>query len=177
MSLTNPRRRWITHIAEDQGGFLESVLPVQAFATLESLRPMALERLEQAFSAWVRGVQAHNHMTLAWVRSVEIPLPHIHAALIAPAPLDLDHAEDHWRFAVASRFSRAARIEQYHNGICGLGYILKALDSNAENIRFSDNIVAFAQPGVRSHFPTNAAQRRQQRRIKAQFDRSRVLPP
>jgi hypothetical protein len=160
-------------MAKIEGDFLESILPARAFATLTTPRRLAAYRLDDSYSAWVRGVQAHNRVTLGWVKTIEIgPKPHIHAALIAAAPLDCDHAAMLWQTMVASRHSEAAIVEPYMDGLCGLGYVLKRLGSPREEPQFSDNIRAFAPGNGKSLFRTNYAQRRQVSRIKAEMVRA-----
>ncbi len=152
-------------------------LPVRAFAHLTTQRRMAQYRLEGSFSAWIQGVQAHNRVTLGWVKSIEIlPQPHIHTALIAAVPLDCTHAATFWQAMVASRNSKVAEVEPYRRGFCGIGYALKQLGSCTEQIHLSDNIAAFAGTGAKSQFQTNAVQRRQRRRIRAQIEQSAYIP-
>jgi hypothetical protein len=159
-------------MAKIEGNFLEANLPAQAFATLETFHQTAQYRLDSLFSTWIKGVQAHNRVTLGWIKSVENePQPHIHAALIAAAPLDCTHAATLWRAMIATRYSKAAEIEPYRRGLCGLGYLLKRLGNATEDIQFSDNITSFAATGGESLFRTNSAERRQHRRIKVQFNR------
>jgi hypothetical protein len=163
--------RTIPSLAKLESNFLESLLPFQAIAHLTTLRPMSRDRLNDAFSQWVQALQAHHRMTLGWVKSMEdAPQRHIHAALIATIPLDCTHAAALWQAMVAPRYTEAARVEPYRDGLCGIGYVLKRLDSPNEEPQFSDNIPAFAQPARKSRFPTNSAQRRQQRRIGAQLE-------
>jgi hypothetical protein len=151
-----------------EGDFLEWTLPAKAFATLSTRCRVAPHRLDELFTAWIQGVQAHDRITLGWVRSIEIyPQAHVHAALIAAAPLDCTHAALLWRAMTAPRYSDAARVEPYLNGLCGLGYVLKHLGSSTEEAQFSDNISAFAPGCGKSLFRTNSVQRRHVRRIKA----------
>jgi hypothetical protein len=151
-----------------EGAFLERNLPARAFATLTTLHRVAQYRLDEMFLAWLRGVQAHDRITLGWIRSIEsCPQPHIHAALIAAAPLDCTHAALLWRAMVTPRYSEAAIVEPYREGLCGLGYVLKQLNNHMEEIQFSDNIQAFAPGCGKSLFRTNSEQRRQVFRIKA----------
>jgi hypothetical protein len=151
-----------------EGDFLEWTLPAKAFATLSTRCRVAPHRLDELFTAWIQGVQAHDRITLGWVRSIEFhPQSHVHAALIAVAPLDCTHAEMLWQAMAAPRYSAAARVEPYLDGLCGLGYVLKHLGSPTEEPQFSDNIQAFASGSGKSLFRTNSAQRRQVFRIKA----------
>ena len=73
---------------------------------------------------------------------------------------------------VAPRYSYAAKVEPYQSGLCGTGYILKALGTPAENIQFSENVAAFADTFKGSFFATSGPQRRQQRRIREQLRRA-----
>jgi hypothetical protein len=162
--------RRIPPLAKLESCFLESLLPFQAIAHLTTLRPMSRERLDDAFSQWVQALRRHHRITLGWVRAIEdSPQRHIHAALIAAIPLDCAHAAAFWRGIVSPRYIEAAIVELYRDGLCGIGYVLKRLHNPAEQIQFSDNIAAFAQPGGKSHFRTNSAQRRQRRRIGEQL--------
>ena len=155
------------------GNFLESKLPARAFATLTTPRRIPFHKIDESFSAWIRGIQAHNRLTLGWVKSIENdPQRHIHAALIAVSPLDCTHAAALWRSMVAPRYSEAAKVEPYRRGLCGLGYVLKRLDGRMEEIQFSENIRAFAPGSGKSCFRTSSAQRRQVRRIKAEIRRA-----
>jgi hypothetical protein len=168
MSFGAEGQRRIPRMAKAEGNFLEWNLPARAFATLTTLHRVAQYRLDEMFLAWIQGVQAQHRMTLGWVRTIEIhPQPHIHAALIATAPLDCALAALLWRTMVAPRYSDAARVEPYVNGVCGLPYVVKRLGSLTEEPQFSDNILAFAPGSGKSLFRTNSAQRRQVCRIKA----------
>jgi hypothetical protein len=165
--------RTIPPLAKLESRFLESILPVRAIATLTTLRPMSRNRLDDAFSQWIQALQSHHRMTLGWVKSMEVaPKRHIHSVLIAAEALDCAHAAALWRTMVAPGYSDAAAVEPYRCGLCGIGYVLKQLHNPAEEIQFSDNIAAFARPGGKSRFPTNAAQRRQRRRIGKQFEQT-----
>jgi hypothetical protein len=173
MSRSNAGRRFIPPLARLEGAFLESMLPVRAFAQLTAQHRMAQLRLEGLFSGWIQGVQAHNRVTLGWLMSIEMaPQPHLHAALIAAVPLDCFHAASFWQAMVASRNSGSAQVAPYRPGLCGIGYVLKHLGSSTEQIRLSDNITAFADTGGKSQLPTNPVRRRQQRRIRAQIEKA-----
>jgi len=175
MSWRATGQRRIPATAKMEGNFLESKLPAQAFATLETFHQAAQCNLDESFSAWIQGLQAQNGITLGWIKSIEIePQPHIHAALIAAAPLDCVHAAILWRVMVASRHSKAAEVYPYRRGLCGLGYVLKRLGSDAEDIQFSDNIASFAAGIGESLFRTSSAERRQRRRIKAQLEQGSI---
>jgi len=155
-------------MAKMEGNFLERNLPARAFATLTTWNRVAQCRLDELFFEWIRGVQAHDRLTLGWIKTIEIgPQPHIHVVLIAIAPLDCVHAAALWRAMVAPRYSDAARVEPYRGDLCGLGYVLKRLGSPDVEPQFSDNIRAFVSGSAKSLFNTNSAQRRHVRRIKA----------
>jgi hypothetical protein len=161
-------------MAKVEGNFLESKLPARAFATLTTKSRMAQPQFDELFRVWIRGLQAHNRVTLGWVKSQESdPRRHIHVALVAAAPLDCGHAATLWQAMVAPRYSEAASVEPYTRGLCGLGYVLKRLGSPNEESQFSDNLHAFALGSGESLFRTNSAQRRQVRRIKVQLNRRR----
>jgi hypothetical protein len=160
-----------------EGNFLEWNLPARAFATLTTLHHVAQYRLDEMFLAWIRGVQAQHRLTLGWIKTIElVPQPHIHAALIAAAPLDCAHAALLWRTMAAPRYTQAARVEPYVNGLCGLPYVVKRLGSPTEEPQFSDNILAFAPGSGKSLFRTNSAQRRQVCRIKAAMTQADSVP-
>jgi hypothetical protein len=134
---------------------------------------MSSASLNEAFLAWIQSIQAHHKTTLGWVRSIEcFPKPHIHAALIAALSLDCAFVATLWQEMVAPRYSEAAKVGPYRRGHCGLGYILKQLDSRLERIEYSDNIAAFAPGSGKSHFGTSSAETRQIRRIQAQILRA-----
>ncbi len=155
-----------------EGQFLERILPLQAFVTLTVPHRVSELKLNGMFSEWVQAVQSDNRLTLGWVKSLELaPSPHIHAALIAVAPLNCVNAESLWRTKIRTRRSDAAKVELYIKGLNGLGYILKRLDSPREQIEDSRNILAFAPGCGDSLFRTNSAQRRQVRRIRAELER------
>jgi hypothetical protein len=159
-----------------EGDFLESKLPVQAFATLTTSRRLARYRLDELFSRWIQGVQAHDGWTIGWIKAEEYaPQRHVHAALIAASPLDCAHAARLWKSIASPRYSRAAKIERYRKGICGLGYVLKTLGDSLEDAQFSPNLPAFA-PSLKPVFPANSAQKRQRRRIMQQFQKAAQKP-
>jgi hypothetical protein len=164
-------------VARIEGDFLESNLPARAFATLTTPGRISQYRLEESFSKWIQGIQAHNRLTLGWIKSIENgPQLHIHAALIAAAPVDCIHAAAFWQMIVAPRYSQAAIVEPYKNDLCGLGYVLKQLGNPKQEPQFSDQIRAFAPGCGKSAFRTNSAQRRQVRRIKAAMRQASMAP-
>jgi hypothetical protein len=129
-----------------EGVFLESKLPVRAFATLITLRRSSPNWFEGAFRDWVQGIQAHSGRTLGWIKSLEpAPQLHAHAVLVAHFPLDCDYAQFFWRSIVPHRYKKAGLVEPFLPGLCGLGYVLKQLGSSFEDAQFSDNLSAFAQ--------------------------------
>ena len=168
---TGPSR--IPIIAQKECSFLESILPVQAFAHLTTVRRTGEDRLHAHFIEWTFRIQAHHRITLGWVRSIEAqPMPHVHTALVAAIPLDCECAAAFWQERIAPRFNDAARVEPYRLGLCGIGYILKQIGSHGDGIRYSENIRAFTREPSKSLFPTTPAQRRQQRRISEQSRRA-----
>jgi len=170
MSWRATGQRRIPVAAKMEGNFLESRLPARAFATLTTPRRVGQRRLAESFSAWIQGIQAHNRVTLGWIKSIENDSqPHIHAALIAAARLDCTHAAMLWRAMVAPHYSEAAIVKPFRRGLCGLGYVLKRLGNTTEDIQFSENITSFAAGNEKSLFRTSSAERRQGRRIKGQF--------
>lgn len=135
---------------------------------------MTSDHLNSIFRAWIVGIQKRHNVTVGWVRSIEhIPKLHIHAALVAPVPIDCDYAAALWQAMVAPGYSEAAQIKPYRQERCGTGYILKQLDRPASAIQFSENIAAFADGVEQSRFATSPAQRRQQRRIQEQLERTK----
>jgi hypothetical protein len=162
--------RKIPHAALLEGNFLESKLPVRAFATLTTSRRLPQYRFDGLFSRWIQGVQAYNRLTVGWVKAEErAPQRHVHAALIAASPLDCDHAARLWKSIAAPRSPKAAEVKRYRKGVCGLGYVLKTLGGALEDAQFSANLNAFA-PSLEPVFPANSAQKRQRRRIKQQLE-------
>ena len=172
MSLNRFERKPIPPAARLEGDFLQCSLPIRAFATLTTLHRTARYQLDGLFSDWIRGVQAHNRVTLGWIKTIENdPQPHIHCVLIAASSLDCVHAEVLWQAMVAPHYSKVAKVEQYEDGLSGTGYILKKLGSFSEDIQLSDNIRAFAPGSGKSRYPTDSIQRRHIRRIKAAMRR------
>ena len=171
MSLNNNNgRRRVPTLARLEGNFLEAVLPVKAFATLAAPWPLPRHQMADAFHRLVQGIQYHHHLTVGWIKAGEnYPQTHIHAALIAAAPLDCEFAKLSWRQLVAPRYAEAAKVEPYQNGLCGLGYVVKQLGSPYEDVQFSANLTAFV-PSLKPHFNSDSAQRRQRRRIQAQLE-------
>lgn len=163
-------KRTIPTMARIEGDFLESKIPLRAFATLTTLMQGSQGKFDDSFRQWVQGVQAHNRVTVGWIKAHEYdPQRHAHVALIAGRPLDCPHAESLWRTIAAPRYRQAGEVKPYRSGICGLGYILKQLDVPAEDIQFSDHLAAFAHTIGKSQFRSTSAQRRQHRRIAAQL--------
>jgi hypothetical protein len=74
-------RRHIPKAALREGDFLETKLPLRAFATLTMPYHASPMTLDDGFSRWVRSVQSHNRLTLGWIRAYEQePERHIHAS-------------------------------------------------------------------------------------------------
>lgn len=162
--------------AKTECEFLESILPVKSFVHLTTRHRMSSDHLKSIFRLWIRGIQKHHRVTVGWVRSIEhFPKWHIHAALIAPVPIDCDYAAALWETLAAPGYSDAAKVKAYRMGRCGMGYVLKQLNCPANMIDYSDNITAFAAEAGNSQFPTTPAQARQQRRIREQFQRVQSL--
>ncbi len=174
---TNMKERRIPLAALLEGSFLEETLPVQAFATLTTLRQFARYRLDGLFSRWIQGVQAYNKWTVGWIEAEELTSQrHVHAALIAASPLDCDHAAQLWESIASPHYSQAAEVKPYVKGICGLGYVMKTLGGSLEDVQFSANLSAFA-PSLEPVFPANSAQNRQRRRIKQQLEKAAAKDP
>ena len=166
MPLSINARKHIPNAPLFEGNFLEAKLPLRAFATLTLPYHASPMMLDDRFSRWVRSVQAHNRLTLGWIRAYEPePERHIHAVLLAAAPLDCFHAAMIWREQIARRYTTAAIVEPYENGNGGLAYVLKSLDKDFEDVRFSANLSGFVQGGAARFFGSNSAERRQFRRI------------
>lgn len=163
-----PARR--ANNARSEASFLESALHVQLFAHLTTPQRISEMALRGVFTDWILRLQARHHVTLGWVRAIERrPSPHIHAAVLAATPLDCAQAADLWQGIVAPRYSGAAKVELYQAGLCGMEYILKTLDTVADEIHFSDNAAAFAVTARKSIFQASPSQRRQERRIHEQL--------
>lgn len=173
MSLGGDSKGRIPESAKTECEFLESILPVKSFVHLTTRHGMTSDHLKSVFRSWIQGIQKHHGVTIGWVRSIEhFPKLHIHAALIAPIPIDCNHAAALWQTLAAPGFSDAAIVEPYRKGQCGLGYVLKQLNCPASTIQYSDNISAFAEGIGESRFATTPAQRRQRRRIREQLKRA-----
>jgi len=175
VSLHHAPRSSVSTLARLEGAFLEAVLPVKAIAHLTTPWQMSEQRLHDFYNSWVRGIQACHGATIGWVKAIEIrPQRHLHAALVTACVLDCEYVAALWRQMVAPRYADAAEVKAYRRGLCGLGYILKQLPDPCEEIQFSENLAAFAIKREPSSFRTTSAQRRQERRIRAQIgDHSR----
>jgi hypothetical protein len=163
-------KRKIPTMARIEGDFLESRLPVRAFATLTTVMQASQGKFDDSFRRWVQGVQAHNRLTVGWIKAQENdPQRHAHVAFIVGRPLDCTHAESLWQAIAAPRYKQAGQVKPYRLGVCGLDYVLKQFDSPAEDVQFSDNLAAFAHTIGKSQFRSTSAQRRQHRRIGGQL--------
>jgi hypothetical protein len=170
VSLRGRHQHDIPSIAQLEGSFLESTLPARAFATLTTRVRISRQLLDESFSEWIRGVQAHNRVTVGWIKSIELtPQRHIHSVLVASSPLDCYHAAALWQIIASPRYDNAARVAPFQHGLCGFDYILKQLGHRMEEIQFSENLPAFAPGNHFSQFRTTSAERRQHRRIKEQI--------
>lgn len=162
-------KRIISPVALIEGDYLELKLPVRAFATLITLRPSSPNWFDGAFREWVQGIQAHNKLTLGWIKSLEpAPQLHAHAALIAQSSIDCDRAQALWRSIIPHRYKKASKVEPFLSGICGMGYVLKQLGRSFEDAQFSDNLSAFAPERGTRFFGRNSDECRQLRRIAKQ---------
>jgi hypothetical protein len=169
---TRTTGRSISEMAKHEGEFLESVLPLRAFATLTTREHISRNKFDDLLKQWVGGVQEHNRLTIGTVASFEVGVRrHAHVALIAAGRLDCDQAESLWRKLASWQYQRAAIVRPYIQGLCGSGYVVKYLNSPVEEITFSANLAAFAKDSGKSLFRTTSAQRRQFRRIKAQLNK------
>lgn len=180
MSLKSAGRGRIPEVAKEMGDFLENVLPVRAFASLTTRTQISQSEFDYLVNQWVRGMQEHNRLTIAWIKSYEYGVRrHAHVALIAAAPLDCVFAEILWRKLAAPRYRRAAVVKPYSKGACGAGYVIKCLDTPVEEVAFSENLNAFAMGNRKSLFRSTSRQRRQRRRIDAQMKQYSqcVVPP
>jgi hypothetical protein len=174
VSLHGSNRRYIPPEATCEGCFLESELPLVAFATLTLPTRASRVRLDTSFDQWVQGVQAHNVRTIGWIRAYE-PRPqlHAHVVLLSAGPVDCEQAVWLWMHVTGARSRGAAKVEPYQQGIGGLNYVLKSLGSDAEDIGFSQNLSAFVPHGDTRFFGLNAEERRHIRRIQAQAQANR----
>lgn len=169
MPLSINARKYIPNAALFEGNFLEAKLPLRAFATLTLPYHASPMMLDDRFSRWVGSVQAHNRLTLGWIRAYEPePERHIHAVLLAAASLDCFHAELIWREQMAQRYPTAATVEPYQCGRGGLAYVLKSLGRDYEDVQFSRNLSGFVQGSGTRFFGSNSAERRQFQRIQRQ---------
>jgi len=152
-----------------EGAFLEENLPVVAFATLTLPQTTSRLRMDTLFDDWLRLLEAHNRSTIGWVRSYEAsPRLHAHATLLAASPIDCGHAERAWQQVAGIKASNAAVVEPFVKGIAGFAYILKMLGRPSfEDVRFSDNLTAFAPNATLDVKDLRPRQRRFLRRIRA----------
>ena len=134
MSFSGDGEGRIPESAQRECEFLESILPVKSFVHLTTRHRMTSDHLKSFFHAWIHGIQQHHRVTVGWVRSIEhFPKLHIHAALIAPIPIDCNYAAELWETLAAPAYSDAAIVEPYRKGQCGLGYVLKQLNCPADS--------------------------------------------
>jgi hypothetical protein len=150
--------------------FLESRLPIRAIAHLTSPTPRTAQRLDVAFRDWILEVQKGAGFTVGWVRADEFaPQRHIHAALIAARPIDCHLAARVWQSKVGTGYQDAAIVEPYKNDSGGLAYIFKKLDTDGEDVQFSENLAAFGRLNAPRGSGMNSRQWRQCRRIQNQM--------
>lgn len=169
MSMSNRIRKIIPEGAQSLGTFFESTLPLRATATLTLPHRVPLAKLEYSLGRWLGIVQAHERLTLGWIRSIEHqPQPHAHVVLVAMGQIDCAFAATAWRELTASRYGDAARVEPYEYGLGGLAYIMKAIPRPSEDVRFSDNITAFSPDSGHRFYGINAKERRHLRRVALQ---------
>ncbi len=156
--------------------FLEHLLPVQLLVHLTFARPVSEQERDTAFQAWKRSVQALHGCTIAFVRGDEArPWSHIHVVLISHVRLSCAKVRDAWLDIVGHEHRTSVVAEEYERGAGGLEYVMKGMDSDGCDVRFSDNLHLFAAstracPKKR----TNARERRQVRRVQQQC---RAWPP
>ncbi len=172
--MSQSRRRFIPEEAKQGAGYLESILPLQVFATLTVPFEISVIRLDGLFNRWITGVQAHSRLTLGFIKAYERqPRLHVHAALVAAHRLNCDHAQLLWQGLIGKRSSSAADVEPYRYGIDGLAYVMKSLDTMPDDVQFSRNLSAFRDGSASRFFGRNSYERRQVRRIRLQ----RMLAP
>ena len=175
MSSPQARRSYIPTEAIAFGQSLEEILPFRAVATLTFPRNASILTLDGTFARWIDGVQAHNKLTLGFIRAYEIrPRRHIHAALVAAGALDCLHAALLWQSVIGRASSTLAQVKPYQAGLGGLGYLAKTLDSPGEDVQMSKNLSAFGNRAAHRFFGLRAPERRQLRRIKLQWVRAHV---
>jgi hypothetical protein len=169
MSLDRDGRRCIPREAKQGAEYLESILPLQVFATLTVPSQISVIRFDGMFNQWIMGLQAHNRLTLGFIKAYERqPRLHAHAALVAAHRLDCGHAELLWQGVIGRRSSSAADVKPYAYGIDGLAYVMKSLDTMPEDLQFSSNLSAFCLETTSLFFGRNCSERRQVRRIRLQ---------
>lgn len=149
-----------------EGRFLEQQLPFKLFATLTVLRAHSAEMLKSRYLAWVRALRAEFQIPIGWVMAIEpYPRRHIHAGLVAHAALQDSTAERLWNQTTGMLHRDAAKVTAYRPGLDGMSYIMKLLDTQAEDVQFSDNLADFH---IRSGPPAlgkSSKDRRRSRRI------------
>jgi hypothetical protein len=156
----------VSSVAQCEGAFLETALPVVAFASLTTPRKISRIRFDGVFKQWIDLVQAEERVSLGWVRAYEqAPYLHAHAAIIATAPIHCRRSEDLWMQVTGSPRKDSAKVESFEPGIYGVAYILKTLGTEHEDIAFSPNIPAFVPASDDQFYGRTPKERRARKRI------------
>lgn len=155
--------------------FLEQELPIQMLAHLTFPRSVSRELCDDRFDRWLDKIEREHRTQLGYIVGYEktplIPL-HLHAALIAPRPLDVVKVENAWLTVIGETHPSFVEVSEYRHSEGGLAYALKADDEDCCDVRFSKNLELFS---LRHDLPTDgmtARDRRRRLRITDQFDNS-----
>jgi hypothetical protein len=150
---------------------LEHTIPFRIFATIAYKVRVSRERLANDFMQWIRHISSMSRLQVGWLRAYEQAIGttelHIHAAIVAPRPLEVPLVEDAWHQVAEPRHKSDAQIEPYIPGHGGLGYIMKDREGLSD-VSFSNNIALF---GERPPDNCNSGQLRTFRRIQEQMIR------
>ena len=128
---------------------LESTLPIRTLATLTFPGDVEAHDISRdaRFSEFIQGVQATTHQTIGWVRADEATTlqtskgttrPHLHAALIAAAPISEETVVSTWQAVTGSNATTSCVAQSFIQGMGGISYLLKE-----GSYSFSPNIHLF----------------------------------
>jgi hypothetical protein len=152
------RRR--NHYADHLASLLSS-LPCKVFATLTTPQSMSEAWWNGSISIWLRALQAHHHLTLAWLRGDEVSYQrHSHLVLIAASPLNCRIAGFHWLNVAGTRNPEHAQIEPYDRTLDGAGYAAKLYGKSNDGVSLGGDLYAF-----RGILPSRCLTAREMRRF------------
>ena len=152
-----------------EAAFIESRIPLRAFAVLTMEHGASALKFSELHYRWVRALQEHHRVTIGWARAFELrPARHLHTVLSAVQPLDCDYAKLLWKHVAGQRHPDAALVRPYKVRIDGLAYTIKSLcDANAD-IRYSKDFTGFDPNADRRFYGSMPGEARHIRRIAKQ---------